>query len=501
MTTRRRERLWLAVRLPTLPISAVTELQDAPQAVADKHHVVAVNRAALAAGVHPGMDVTTAQLLGSTALIRRDEQLEDAALSSLEIHLYQITPHIQRHYVHEPVAHGILLEISTCLSLFGGCGSLVEEACTILRNTPHQFVVSLGHTAAAAWLLTKVPNPPHQLTDREEIIRRLKALPIDFLDLREHRDLLQKMGFSTIGDIAAQIDCTRVDSLRKRLGHAFALYLSELFDIEGDFAQRSLFEKPVPILKPHEEFNEGIQFDFPGTAIQHLQLPMECLLQKAEERWRRRQLECQCIEWQLTAIDDRKETVTVEADKPQINWQLFYDLTMIHFEHQELPFEVDGLRLLCRRETPVENRDLSLNLPGAKKSSGADFERTAAKLRARVGDARVYKLSYRDAFLPEQSHTQIPLSQAACQALPPVHQIASRPSWLFTKPEPVDVRDGRLHWRGYLELMAGPERMAGNWWEDTQARDYYVAKRHDAVCLWVYRDLVSKQWFVHGVFT
>lgn len=501
MRPRRRQRLWLAVRLPTLPISAVTELQDAPQAVADKHRVVAVNRAALAAGVHPGMDVTTAQLLGNTALIRRNEPLEDAALASLEIHLYQFTPHIQRHSMHDPVAHGILMEISTCLSLFGGCEPLVAEAGRILRDTGHQFLMALGHTAAAAWLLTKTPNPLLQETSREDIMSRLKSLPIDLLDLREHRDQLQKMGFATLGDIAAQIDCTRVESLRKRLGQGFAGYLSELFDIEGDFAQRSLFEKPVPILKPLEAFNEGIQFDFPVTAVQHLQLPMECLLQKAEDRWRGRQLECQCIEWQLTAIDDRKETVSVEADKPQINWQLFYDLTMIHFEHRELPFEVDGLRLLCRRETHLENRDLSLDLPGVKKSSGVDFERTAAKLRARVGDARVYKLSYSDAFLPEQSHTQIPLVLPACQELSPVHQIANRPSWLFTKPEPVDVRGGRLHWRGYLELVAGPERMAGSWWEDTQARDYYVAKRHDALRLWIYRDLVSKQWFVHGVFT
>jgi hypothetical protein len=501
MRPRRRERLWLAVRLPTLPISALTELLETAQAVADKHHVVAVNRAALAAGVHPGMDVTTAQLLGNTALIRRNEQLEDAALASLEIHLYQITPHIQRHCIHDPVAHGILMEISTCLSLFGGCESLVAEACRILRDTGHQFLMALGHTAAAAWLLTKTPNPPHQETSREEIISQLKSMAIDLLDLQEHRDQLQKMGFVTLGDIAAQIDCTRVDSLRKRLGQAFAGYLSELFDIEGDFAQRSLFEKPVPLLKPHEEFDEGIQFDFPVTAVQHLQLPLECLLQKAEERWRRRQLECQCVEWQLRAIDDRKETVSVEADKPQMNWQLFFDLTMIHFEHRELPFEVDALRLRCRRETPVENRDLSLNLPGAKKSADADFERTAAKLRARVGDARVYKLSYGDAFLPEQSHTQIPLSQAACKVLPPVHQIASRPSWLFTKPETVDVRGGRLYWRGYLELTAGPERIAGSWWEGTEARDYYVAKRHDAIHLWIYRDLVSKRWFVHGVFT
>jgi protein ImuB len=496
MTPRRRERLWLAVRFPTLPITALTELQETPQAVADKHHVVAANRAALAAGVHPGMDVTTARLLGNTTLIRRDEQLEEAALSSLELHLYQITPHIQRQLVQTPLALGLILEISTCLGLFGGTEKLVAEAADILRNTHHQFVMALGHTAAAAWLLTKTSSPSLLEPSREEITRQLKELPVDVLDLAEHRDQLQKMGFATLGDIAAQINATRVDSLRKRLGHEFSVYLSDLFDI----AQRSLFEKPVPLIKPNEEFNEGIQFDFPVTAVQHLQLSMECLLQKAEERWRRRQLECQSIEWRLKAIDDRSEIVVVEADKPQMNWQLFYDLTVIHFEHRELPFEVDALQLHCRRETPVENRDLSLNFPGKKNTSAMDFERTAAKLRARVGDTKVYKLSYEDAFLPERSQARLPLSKPARQTLPPVHSVASRPSWLFTTPETVDMRGNRLYWRGYLELLSGPERIAGNWWEGTQARDYYIAKRHDSLSLWIYRDLVSKRWFVHGVF-
>jgi protein ImuB len=75
-----------------------------------------------------------------------------------------------------------------------------------------------------------------------------------------------------------------------------------------------------------------------------------------------------------------------------------------------------------------------------------------------------------------------------------------RPSWLLAAPEIMEQRNQRLFWHGYVALLSEPERIIGNWWEAPVARDYYLAKRHDHLHLWIFFNLYDKQWYVHGVF-
>ena len=49
--------------------------------------------------------------------------------------------------------------------------------------------------------------------------------------------------------------------------------------------------------------------------------------------------------------------------------------------------------------------------------------------------------------------------------------------------------------------VAGPERLVSGWWDDSpMARDYWVVKDRWGRRTWVFRDLATRQWFVHGVF-
>src|SRR6478735_7417347 len=101
-----------------------------------------------------------------------------------------------------------------------------------------------------------------------------------------------------------------------------------------------------------------------------------------------------------------------------------------------LPFEVDSLALVCRHTTPSQNRSQLLAFDRSKKSrtSMRSFAITMAKLKARLGDASIFKLSYRDAVMPENSNEKIPLHETSQQQLPDVHQKALRPTWLLPSP-------------------------------------------------------------------
>jgi protein ImuB len=87
------------------------------------------------------------------------------------------------------------------------------------------------------------------------------------------------------------------------------------------------------------------------------------------------------------------------------------------------------------------------------------------------------------------------------------HDVASCSRQLET-PEPVEVEcaDGQprvLWWRGRrmrIEHPAGPERLAGDWWKDPYARDYWRCEDPDGEgTLVLYRDhSPGSAWFVQG---
>lgn len=496
-------RLWLALRLPDLPAHALGLAVDAPEpcVITAKRQLVWMNAAAEAAGIHLGMDATTAQLLSGCILHERDQRKEQQHLAALAESLYQFSPYIETCSRGQVPQSGLLLEISSCLLLFGGTRLLSSGIAQFIGQQNITLAMGLAHSKAAAWLLSFASYPISGDEGKIDFIARLKLLPISLLhDFPTQIDALEKTGFITLADIARHIEVQTISSFKKRFGHAFADYLCELFGIDQDFQQNSLFETPVKLFQPSEYFAEQLQFDYPLHQHDQLQVPMETLLQKLAEYLRKRQLQTQHIEWVLSDIYHNRDALQVYADSQQSHWQLLFDLSLIQLENRDLPFEVDTLSLNCRDTMPVQARSHTLDFDLGRKINRQSFSITAAKLKARLGDASVYKLSYCDGYLPNETNQRILLTDQSQQDLPEVHQRAQRPHWLLDSPAPVEVRKQGLYWRGRITLIAGPERIQGNWWREPSARDYFIGLRHDQQRLWIFLDLHKQQWFVQGIF-
>src|SRR4029450_12411842 len=72
-------------------------------------------------------------------------------------------------------------------------------------------------------------------------------------------------------------------------------------------------------------------------------------------------------------------------------------------------------------------------------------------------------------------------------------QFPERPLWLLPRPKPLQLSV-------MPQIVAGPERIEGGWWDtgDVQ-RDYYIVHLSTGADLWVYRDLgESGGWYLHG---
>lgn len=499
--------LWVAIRLPLLPLHGLGVLAEAARAsawaVSEQQRIICLNATAMQQGIRYTMAVSSAQLLGDCQVQARNRAQEALLLDELAAELYRLTPHIEYYRCADPDQAGLQLEISRCLRLWGGVQPLCCKIKALLERSGLHYALGLAHSAPGAWLLSFAEHSITGTEDASLFIQRLKALPIYLLhDFPQAVAALEKMGFQTLGDIARQIDAQTISGLKKRLGEAFADYVCELFAIEQNFQQVSLFHKPPPVYQPVEYFIEHAQMEFPVAQSQFLHQPIEFMLQKLAEYNRKRQLSCQQIEWHLRDIHSRCQQLTVTCDQPQSHWQLFYDLTLIQLESRQLSIEVDRLDLICRHFSPAEHTTQALVFDKncQQNKGGKPFTLAMAKLKARLGEAAVVKLSYADHLIPEQSNQNISLSQACNQELPALHQHAPRPNWLLAAPAAVDVRPRGLYYRGYLSLLSGPERIQGHWWDTPCARDYYVVQRTDYARLWIFFDVHKQAWFVHGIF-
>ncbi len=526
---------WLALRLTQLPLDALGLGQQPERLLLvcdSRQRLVAASAAALAQGVQIGQNLAQAQQLlgGLGEVLAQDPVRETEALAQLTQGLYQFSPYVELYSPpgFKPAGNkpdkkqtappGLLLEVSRCLLLFGGLGKLSQLVLAYLDGEGYQVEIGLGSSAPGAWLLSFAPafmsspqamSAPQAISGEEtseQLQARLLPLPLSLIEgFPRQLEQLRQSGFYSLGDLARQVRGQSLGGLTKRFGRALSDYLLELFGAHlGSDSQPllpGLFTRPLRQYQPSVSFSESLQLEFPVSQIDQLHQPMEWLLQRLSQFLQRHQWQCQAICWQLEDIYHQRETRLVRADQPQQQWQLLWQLSCIQLEAQPLAFEVDSLSLSCDQFQPLAGASGELDFDGRGSRQGQrELALTLAKLRARLGEAAIFKLSYSDSHSPEQSNQRLAPSEPARQNLPLCQQQALRPQWLLEQPLAIELRPRGLYWQGYLELLAGPERIEGFWWQEPWARDYFMARREDQLRLWIYQDLRHNLWYLQGIF-
>ncbi len=525
-----RSPLWLAIRLPELSLFCHALAPDSPEPVivSDYRRVCTATQAALDQGVERGMPVSTARLVSGARVIERDRQLEQQRLTTLAGSLYRFTPHIEPYVLnnrHHTDQAGLLLELSSCLRLFDGIEKLLGRIDEALRQQQLGYRAGLAPVGRAAWLLSwdqgdTPDNPMAVCLDHwtgGNYRERLRQLPVTLLqEFPEAVDSLEKTGFATLGDIFRQIENSSLAAFRKRLGHDFADYIADILAIDDFLQQPALFSKPVATFQPLDTFADQIQFDYPVAQVEQLREPLAILLQSLTAWLVQQQLQCQTLYWHFQDIGKNRHCLTVSCEGVHSRWQLAFDLTLIQLEQQPLPFEVDVLALTAAGVTPAVLQNGTMRLPGRTDAVSANSDwhfidrhlidrdqlaTTLARLSARLGEEALFRISYRDANIPEQAATTIAIGEAPEQYLRGDHASTPRPQWLLDPPVAIGKGRGTLYWQGKIELLQGPERIEGSWWQQPVARDYYIGCRDDNLRLWLFRDLLRQQWYVQGIFS
>lgn len=486
-------RLWLCLHLPRLPLEAQGRraASQAPLAICAEEGrrtlVVTANAQALARGVRPGMPVNSALALAPELVLEaRNPALEAAALSRLARWAGRFTPAVT---IGSDGA--LLLEVQGSLRLFNGLEALRATLVRELQALGHEACLACAPTARAALWLARAGGGQPVLT-RRELRSVLAAIPVDHLGwpVRTVQALLQ-MGLVTVGD------CLRLprEGFARRAGPA---RLREL--------DQALGQSPEP-QRPHvppARFMAALELPAEITDAALLHEGLRQLLRGLQQALESRQASVRLV-WCRLAHPDGAETRLCLALRQPAGPSACHraghlaGLLRLRLETLVLPGPVTSLVMQADLETGQAPAGTDLLGQSLRPDDGV--QALLERLRARLGGQAVQGLALRAEHRPEHAWVAVPDPLAGAGTREPAIVPRSRPVWLLPAPERLALAAGQPGWQGPLLLEHGPERIESGWWDGGDVRrDYYRASNPRGAMLWVYQDLRSQGWYLHGMF-
>lgn len=494
--------------------------------------------------VQPGMSVAEALAILPELMILPWEPAEDwRALCELAdaatcfspllgVEAIGPTPIVGR-YLSEPQA--ILIDMTGLTAFFGSVDEAAAAVADWCADRGLIAAVAMAPNPAAAWAAAHYARRsavaaalasrrdggrpavvPPVVWSEEELDQQLGRLCIAALriDAATHHRLTQ-LGVKTI------------DQLRRlpRSGLAGRF--------EGTLLQRldqaaGLIDEPITCYHAGIDYYSEFLFDVPTDRRDTIAEVLRRLCVDLAVRLRSRGQGALRVLCRLRSEGGRMQLLRLGLFRPTAEAAHLQRLLLGQFDHQ------------IQRLDPLAALSLQADLTAALRWQQGDlFAREQLDIRSRTaelidvlagrlgGDAVVQARPRRDS-RPEAAAAEVPLTgadplrtlsdaerlvaqYAETYLQPGADQPLRRPLMLLQPPEPLRVLEEagvgppkRFRWSGRVATAIdhwGPERIESGWWDgETQRRDYYRVATDDGGWLWIYRDLSTRQWFLHGQF-
>ena len=449
--------LWTCIALPHLALDGVLRrcADDMPLVLVDgpanARCVVAANASAQAAGLHVGQRLTAAQaLLAQFEAIPYDRAEADRWQRFLASVAYRYSSQVAL------LPHAIVLEISRSRSLLGEWTQIERNLRRDLTELGFRHRIAAAPTPHAAHVLAGVSDGQAVLT-QETMQRALDAVPLQQSHLPEQAvDALPRMGIRRLGQLLRMPR----DGLQRRFG-------AELLHT----IDRLLGNAPagLDLYVPPDAVDWRIELSHEVENIAALVFPLKRMTSDLAAYLSGRDGGVQRFALKLEHRDGKATDVTIGMLAPERDAQVLLEAARGRLEQVQLPAPVLSLRLIAD-DLPgfvPAGRDLFDERP----ANALPYEQLRERLRARLGDAAVYRLGTTIDPRPEHSQRMAAADERFLEPRP-------RPTWLLDKP---------ISLRGALRILAGPERMETGWWDDGETqRDYYIVETAQGQRAWAY---------------
>lgn len=462
---------------------------------------------ARAHGVRIGMTIAHARALipESVIIAEHEPERDERALERLAV---WASARFSPSVAPEP-PDALLLDITGCARLFRGETRLLRALLTGVTRLGFSCRGAVAPTFLGAWALARFADAACLvIDDRQELRAALRPLPVDALGLTPNTiQALQEVGVRSVGQI---IDLPRA-SLPARFGPELLHALDRAL---GDGAIETIV--PVrPVTPPRFE----MLFDGPTTNFEAMNLAARRALDAIAADLARAECGARRIDLELLRAGLAPESITLLMSHPSRDADHLWKLAAPRLDKVNMGDGIEGVRAVARRVSRLAHRQmLALNDPRAHHAEPSSGDAAIAgaldAISARLGVDAALRMEPIASHLPERSSRMVPVIHAAPRSpaddagAPP----GARPPILLDTPRAVRVSlmtpEGPLLVIDGVPVRscAGPERIEPEWWRPPQAsrmhsrepRDYYRVQCADGRWLWVFRQLASGKWFIHG---
>ena len=428
-----------------------------------------------------------------------DESRRTEATSGLATWCLQFTPRVA---VIEALSESpaVVMEVEASTRLFGGKRRLVER---VREESTGLGVrqVSWAPTSLAAVAMARAGQSNGFAKPIEQL---LDALPLETLtSVAAHRATLARLGCQNLGQVRA----LPRGGLSRRFDAELLAALDQAYGLRAE--AHTWIEVPETFsakleLMARVELAPALLF---GARRLMLQMSgwltaRHCGVNAFTLRWSHDAMRSK------TAGDGGE--MTLRTAQPTRDIEHLTRLLAEHLAKLQLLAPVGELELLAVDVHALEGK--SQTLFPEPQHAGESLALVLERIAARLGPARVLRpVVMEDHRIEWMSHWQ-PAPEPRPRKL---NRSVDIPQPTFVLPQPLKLatRGERPLYQGLLQLLAGPHRIEGGWWDRTTvdgeertgnvARDYWVALSEHAGVLWIFQTRLANDqtaWFLHGVF-
>ena len=422
----------------------------------------------------------------TTRSVPRAAQAVQAALDTLALWALQWSSQVSHRSGSDDAqriaaAQGaaLWLEIGAGRALFGDHSLLRARIADELKQLGYSFRLGIAATPQGATILARagldtIAPTPAQLK------ARLAPLPLALLSLPDEQlAALHDVGLRSIGELLS----LPAAAIAQRFGPAASLYLERLRGAARE-PQRNV----------HAPAHFATRCEFPGaiTDTTALLFPLQRLLAALQGYLRSLDRAVQrytlCLEHHRSHAP-RMTRLVIGLARPgrdAVQW-----LAVARERLATATLAAPVLALIVEADELLQPLVLQGDLFSHAAQQAEQLQHALDRLTARLGKAAVQSLEGAEDHRPERAwhHAAVRIDAPAARAQG--SSAPDRPCWLLPQPRRIDAP---------RELLAGPERIESGWWDGADvARDYYLARGEQGAQLWVFHDLRSGAWHVHGI--
>ena len=473
---------------------------------AGQRFLAAVNPAAVAAGLAPGMPLVDALSFFPGLATASAEPAQDAvALRQLAEWCSRYSP-----WTAPDGADGVRIEITGSAHLWGGEEALAADLMARFDRRHLATRIAIADTLGAAWAMARFAEAGRNpvILPPGDCRAALAPLPVEALRLDPGTTQgLRRVGLKRVGDLSAMPR----DALTSRFGEMVVLRLDQA---QGDL------QEPLSPLGEAPTRRVRLSFAEPIADPADLLRATERLVEDLIPRLAREGSGARRLDLAFYRTDGRVERIRLGTARPSRDPCHLTALFKERLDTVDPGLGVEDMILAAFAVEPLPPEQIGLagHAPANKTSGIAPL---LDRLGNRLGLDAVSRFEPRSSHIPERASVRVPVGSprfpvARAPDKPP------RPIRLFEPPEPVeafwllpDDPPFRFIWRRRRHRVTqadGPERIADEWWRPEGSgavdavRDYYRVEDEEGRRFWLFRAGLHghdrpPRWFVHGVFS